>query len=113
MMSHGVKIDLVPEKYGGTQSFLVDEKLIRMEFDDESMFLQIEKPTQRELDSLDFFELTSPYPEQRNQVHQINKKNLPEDIPIIEWRRQLAMAPEDIIRKTIQATTQFNLSLEV
>ena len=32
---------------------------------------------------------------------------------MIEWRRRLAMAPEDIIRKTIKATTQFNLSSEI
>ena len=32
---------------------------------------------------------------------------------MIEWRRRLAMAPEDVIHKTFQATTQFHLNLEV
>ena len=31
---------------------------------------------------------------------------------MIEWRRRLAFAPEDIVRKTFQATTQMAMNVE-
>ena len=36
----------------------------------------------------------------------------PTDIPISEWRKRLGFAPDDIIEKTIQNTTQYYLTVE-
>ena len=36
----------------------------------------------------------------------------PTDIPISEWRRQLGFAPEEVIQKTIDNTTQYYLTVE-
>ena len=60
------------------------------------------------MDSYEHFELTLV-------LHQVSsrrnkKKILPSYIPMIEWRKRLAMAPEDVVSKTLEKTTQFYLN---
>ena len=42
----------------------------------------------------------------------MGKKKGPSDIPISEWRKILAMLPEDIVQQTLNNTTHFYLSVE-
>ena len=39
MMKHGIKIDMVPPKYGGKGAIVVDREKLPFEFDDEKLFL--------------------------------------------------------------------------
>ena len=98
LMAHGIKVNMVPQKYGGAQNMIVEEETLNFEFcdslDDSKLFMKITKPTQHDLDSLEIFELTSPYPYMHNSVRRNRKRKLPEDIPISEWRKRLTMTPE-------------------
>jgi hypothetical protein len=58
-----------------------------------------------------WYELTSPYPF-LNEVQWNKTKVLETDIPISEWRKVFATLPEDIVRKTLLATTQYYMSTE-
>ena len=62
------------------------------------------------METLEAFELTSPYPLQENPGRS-RKRNLPQDIPILEWRKRLSLAPKDVITKTLDATTQSHLTI--
>ena len=44
-MAHGIKIDMVPNKYGGKGGMTVDGDFIPFDFDDEKLFIKIQKPT--------------------------------------------------------------------
>ena len=63
MMAHGITVDLVPEKYGGKSGMMVEETFLPFEYDDEKLFIEIEKPSKQDFDHYEMFELTSPYPE--------------------------------------------------
>ena len=39
-------------------------------------------------------------------------KDYPGGLSIEEWRKRLALAPDDVIRKTFEATTQLSMSVE-
>ena len=111
LMRHGIKVDLTPTSFGGEGGIKIQDQFLPFEFDQEKLFYKIMKPSQDDLDSLEWFELTSPYPI-LNEPRRNKKKLLPENIPIQEWRKRLAMLPEDVVRKTIDATTQFYLEAE-
>ena len=112
-MSHGVSFDLTPFKYGGQQCMKVDDSTFPLEFNDETLQFSITKPTEEELENLDCIELTSPLlPEHLNKARRKRQKTTPEDIPMSEWRKRLAWASEDEIKKTLEATTQFYLSMD-
>ena len=100
LMSHGIQCDLTPTKYGGKGGIKIGEDFLPFEYDNEKLFFQIEKPTTRDQDILEHYELTSlvsPVMIRRNK-----KKILPSDLPMIEWRKRLAMAPEDVVSKTLK-----------
>ena len=44
-MEHGIKIDMVPTKYGGLGGMTVEGDFIPFEFDNEKLFIKIQKPT--------------------------------------------------------------------
>ena len=44
-MAHGIKIDMVPTKYGGKGGMTVEGDFIPFDFDDEKLFIKIQKPT--------------------------------------------------------------------
>ncbi|MGH3053473.1 MAG: hypothetical protein ACRDL7_00670, partial [Gaiellaceae bacterium] len=110
-LRHGVTFDLTPLAHGGNQEISVEGEKLRFEYDGEKLFWKIRKPVQEDFDKLEWFELTSPYPDDV-LPRRTRKKTTPDDIPITEWRKRLAMLPEDVIRRTLENTTQFYLSLE-
>jgi hypothetical protein len=111
MMRHGVKMDLTPTKYGGDGGMRIEEEFFPFQFDNEKLFFDIEHPTPEDMEIYDWYELTSPYPF-LNDVRRKKGQVLETDIPISEWRKRFAMLPEDIVRKTLLATTQYYMSTE-
>ena len=127
-MEHGVKFcltpkdTLTPDGNLGKQNMIVDEKEIPLEFDGRKMYLNIRKPTQDEIDTLDILEITSPEPfepeadpDYGNSSRRNTKKKYkeyPGGLTLQEWRKRLALAPEDVVRKTFEATTQLSMSVE-
>ena len=65
-MSHGVNIDMTPKLFGGEQQLTIENQNIPMNFDGEKLFFNISKPTQHDMNTLEAFKLTSPYPLQEN-----------------------------------------------
>ena len=115
MMRHGVKCDLTPQKLGGGGGMIVEDEFIPMLFDDEKLFIRITKPDEIDLEELEFFELNSPAPPDIWEPiinHRAHKKTLPGNLPLSEWKKRLAMLPDDIIKKTIENTTQFYMNVE-
>ena len=108
MMSHGIQCDLTPTKYGGKGGIQISNDFFPFEFDDEKLYFRISKPSLDDLNIFEHFELTSLLPTQSTRRNK--KKLLPSDIPMIEWRKRLAMAPEDVVTKTLENTTQFYLN---
>ena len=78
MMRHGVSVDVVPLMYGGKQGITVDDEFLKCSYDDEKCFYYIKRPSQHDLDTLDTFEITSPYIYQYSKDKEIrrNKKQL-------------------------------------
>ena len=107
-MEHGIKIDMVPTKYGGLGEMTVDGDFIPFDFDNEKLFIKIQKPTQEEMDVYDWYELTSPVVHPRRK----HDKLVASDIPIQEWRKRLAWQPQDVVDKTLINTTQHYLRVE-
>ena len=85
-MAHGIKIDIVPNKYEGKGGMTVDGDFIPFDFDDEKLFIKIQKPTQDEMDMYDWYELASPVPHVRRK----HDKLVTSHIPIKEWKKRLA-----------------------
>ena len=125
-MDHGVTFCLTPtekqtlEGRNGQQKMIADEREIPLNYDGRKMYLNIRRPSDEELKSLEIIEITSPDPfepgmDDRNYSRRDNKKKYkqyPGGLSMEEWRKRLALAPEDVIRKTFQATTQLAMSVE-
>ena len=110
LMAHGIKCDLVPKKYGGNGGLVIENEFLPFEFDGEKLFYNISKPSQEDIDTLRYFELTSLIPHDTSR--RSRKKILAGDIPMVEWRKRLAMTPEDVVHRTLEKTTQFYLNCE-
>ena len=85
------------EKWG----MMVEETFLPFQYDDEKLFIKIEKPSAQDFDHFETFELTSPYPDLCNEVQRSRKRHLPEDIPMSEWRKRLAMTPENVVTQRL------------
>jgi hypothetical protein len=108
-MRHGISVDLILRKHGGNSGMQIEGQHFPFEYDEEKLFLQIQKPTWEDLDYYDCFEITSPYNDTLlNTVNsrRAKRKLTCNDIPIVEWRRRLAIIPEEIVTKTLECTTQ-------
>ena len=90
----------------------INDDVIPLNYDGEKLFLSISKPTKDDLDLHDCYELSSALHTPAIHPRRRSKKTMHEDIPMIEWRRCLAMAPEDIVSKTLQHTTQCYLNVD-
>ena len=127
---HGVTFDLTPRHRlnatgdNGKQMMKVEGKEIPFEFDGLKLFLNMRKPSMDELDNLPSFELTSDIPfvsdvnedieivtPRRKDVKKM-KKELPGGLPLNVWRKRLAFAPDDVLKKTFLATTQMAMNVE-
>ena len=128
-MEHGVSFCLTPNDTStiksepGGQCMIVDEQKFPLRYDGRKMFLRIRRPSMQELKELEVFEITSPneYVNDGNDgdMRDVNRRNstrkykeYPGGLTMDEWRKRLAMAPEDVIRKTFTATTQLSMSVE-
>ena len=76
-MAHGIKIDMVPTKYGGKGGMTVEGGFILFDFDDEKLFIKIQKPTQEDLDISEWYELTSPVTHIRRKHNKLMASNIP------------------------------------
>ena len=47
-----------------------------------------------------------------HRIHIERGRKMPSDIPISEWKKLLAMLPEEIVQQTLNNTTNFYLSVE-
>ena len=120
MMRHGTHVDSIPIQYGGRGAIRVDDTWIPMCFDGEKMYLVIEHPTEQELDELPIYDLNSSKPMERHldEEHEApsrrrQHRTKPEgEIPLSEWRKRLALLPEDVVKKTLENTTQYYQELE-
>eukprot|EP00957_Ditylum_brightwellii_P001825 140938-Ditylum_brightwellii.AAC.1 len=59
MMWHGISVDLTPTPLGGSGEMYVDEEHIPFEWDNEKLFLKIQKPNEEDMEKLEIFELNS------------------------------------------------------
>ena len=90
----------------------VNGVFMEFDWDDESIFFSISKPTQAEMDTYEVYELNSPLPN-----HMGRKRRLPpqtwdtsfKTLPMGELRKRFAYTPETVINKTLDNTTQFYL----
>ena len=110
--AHGIKCCLRPPEYGGTCGLIVDDETFPFQWDKEKLYLNISKPTEADLTTLEWFELTSPNPDLAQRIRRTAQTptETPGKIPLAEWRRRLAMLPEDVVRKTLKNTTHFYLN---
>ena len=118
-MEHGVTFDLTPIGYRnassdlGKQCMTIEDKEFPLIFDGRKTFLNIRRPSEHELEILQIFELTSPDPFQPNERNEVSvarviktkNKELPGGLSIEEWQSRLALAPRDIVERTMNATT--------
>ena len=124
---HGVRFDLTPAHrlnangVNGSQKIIIEEKEIPLIFDGLKMYIKIRRPTNEELQSLPSYELTSPsrfVPDSGNDHENVltqrrkHVQKLPGNLPMEVWKKRLAYAPEDVIRKTFEATTQYAMNVE-
>ena len=126
---HGVKFSLTPSNrldsnnQLGKQNMVIEHKEIPIEFDGRKLYLKISRPSEQDIKDLESYELTSPedfVPEptstdmtNRRRSTTKRDKQYPGGLTLDDWRRRLAMAPPDVIRKTFQATTQLGMNLEI
>ena len=125
---HGVTFDLTPlnrlnaNGENGQQKMTIEGRDIPFGFDGRKMFLKTRTPAPHELRELESFELTSPEPfvpdndldeitTRRKPIKRVYKK-YPGGLSMQEWRNRLALAPEDVVRKTFDATTQMAMKVE-
>jgi hypothetical protein len=101
MMKHGVQVDMIPPKYGGTGSITIDDKLLPFLFNDEKLYWKILKPTQGDLDVLKWFELNPPALLGETRIRRCKQHDMPHNIPWDEWRCRLALLPEDVVKRTV------------
>jgi hypothetical protein len=114
MMKHGIKVDMVPPKYGGTGGITVDGELLPYCFDDEKLYWNIAKPTRDDMDILRWIELNPPTLLGEERIRRRKKVEIPHNIPWEEWRRRLAMLPEDMVKCTVlDATTQLYMEVRM
>src|SRR5687767_11231845 len=90
----------------------IDNKFLPFKFDQEKLYLNISKPTWGDLDTLKWFELSSPYPKMVDHIRQTKNIFTNKDIQLSEWMKRLALVPAKAIKKTLEATAQYFLTTE-
>lgn len=111
---HGVKINGIhpnDEKFGLT----VGDTFIPFEHNDEAIFFRISKPTEEELNIYEVYELNAPIPTRASRKRRLPEQDWAtsfEQLPISELRKRFAYQPDDILKRTLQNTTQYYLEIE-
>ena len=60
MMKHGAKYDMTYRNLDGDGVLYVDEEYITFWWDNEKLYYNTEKPTEKDIEELEIFELKSP-----------------------------------------------------
>eukprot|EP00957_Ditylum_brightwellii_P185259 14107214-Ditylum_brightwellii.AAC.1 len=103
MMIHGIETDLTPVCLGGTGSMVLQDEAFPFEWDEEKCFIRISKPDEGDLEELEIIELNSPVPGMAMDMNSIRRKKKwrrHNGVTLEEWRKGLAVLPEDVIKKT-------------
>ena len=75
------------------------------------------KPAEEELKSLPEMEIIAPTPYQpsKSAYPQPNRKKMTKlslTVPLEEWKKRLALAPDNIIKETLENTTQLAIKVD-
>ena len=119
---HGVKVNdlasFLTDGYGnnGKQCLEMEGITIPLRYDGSKYFLRVREPTEKELEELPAFEITSPIPWQpREQLKTMRRTKKGESWSAEElkdWSQRMGSIPEDVVKKTLEATTQFVNTVE-
>jgi hypothetical protein len=80
-------MDMTPSKFGGEGGMRVEEEFFSLCFNDKKLFFEIEHPTPEDMETYDWYKLTSPYPF-LNETRRNKKKVIETYISICEWRKR-------------------------
>ena len=121
-MAHDCKFNLIPIGHSdanhtsGDPKMIVDENEINFQFDGRKLFQTTRKPTLEELDSLPIVEVIAHVPhEPTKSTFETHRKMVSKaliKVKIEEWRKILAMAPKEVVLKTLAAITQLAINAE-
>ena len=123
---HGVTFSLTPNNCTdsngvmGKQNMIIEHKNVPLHFNGRKLYLNIRYPSDQDIQTLESYELTSPkkdptptsYSQHRQSTKDQNEK-YPGGLTMSEWRKQLALALPDVIRKTFYATSQLGMNVEI
>jgi hypothetical protein len=111
--NHGVKINGVHPN-NNQCGITVEGDFLPFNWDDESIFFNISKPTEEELLLYKVYELNANTTPNARKIRRQRSKTFYKfaDIPISELRKRFAMLPEDTITRTLQNTTQFYTEIQ-
>jgi hypothetical protein len=120
---HGVKVnDLASflkdgHGFNGKQNLETEGINIPLHYDGLKYFVKIREPSEKELEQLPAYELTLPVPWQpQEQLATLRrgKRSLDEFTKeeLMSWSERLGHLPEDVVKKTLGATTQLVGSVE-
>ena len=91
----------------------IQNTFMEFDWDNETVFFSISRPTQEELDTYDIYELNSPLPDPA-RVRRLSSPTWDgqfKKLPMPELRKRFAYLPEDIIKKSLDNTTQYYLDV--
>ena len=115
LIKNKVTIDgIIPKQYGGAACGIsIGDTHVPFDHDDEKLYIQIRKPTVDELELYNIIQLNSSLPLQSitNNLHRKKTTDSIDRGDRIEWRKRLGMLPEEVIERTLNATTQFYLEI--
>lgn len=118
--AHSVAIDDVSRLHQhvdgspGGQCIQIDDTCIPLFYDGYKSYLATSKPSEADLDELPHLEITSPLPYEpqqriftRRRHTQVNEKQ-----EVAKWRANLGYPTVEVVRKTLQCTTQLVPTVE-
>ena len=120
-MRHGVRFDMTPHGYKkadgeiGQQLLIVSDTKIPLEYDTKKLYIHLRKPSVDEMSNAEIIELTSSQPfsleEDVEDIEpaRVNLEKVFSRVSLKDWRKRLGFAPDEIIKKTLEATTQYCL----
>eukprot|EP00957_Ditylum_brightwellii_P006329 480075-Ditylum_brightwellii.AAC.1 len=84
-------------------------------WDNEKLFIRIEKPNEGDLGELEIYKLNSPIPDMAFDVGTARRKKKfrsPLDISMDEWRKRFSMLPDQVVEKILENSTCYYLNIE-
>lgn len=99
---------------------IVTERDIPFQYDGRKIRIYIRTPSEKEIDDLEVYKITSPLLFEPNDEELITRrksykkvyKKFIGDLTLEQWRERLAMAPADVVRQTMKTTTQIAMSVK-